>query len=289
SLPAASPSAVPSPAAPASPDDPAAAPLPAPFKPASNPRGTSALIATPADPASALNAPQRPATPATTAPLTRMFDPAAAPVEPAAAAGTGDRASAPTGTAAAQPAASAPATANPTPALPTPAQPLAGAATATPALPTRSAAAPAALAEAGPGLAPSPSGALEETIKLAAQHGFSRARITLRPAELGSVSVVLKASAAGVSASVLADTPEAARLLEGSGHELRNRLEAQGLQLLGLSVSVSHDAPSGADRQGQAPAGGPGPSAASPELPDENPQPVRTIELGGGVLVDVLA
>ena len=144
-------------------------------------------------------------------------------------------------------------------------------------------------AEGQPAPPPSPATAVEETIRLAARHGFSRARLTLRPAELGSVEVVLKASAGGVAASVLADTPEAARLLEASGGELRSRLEAQGLQLLGLSVSVSHDAPSGAGPDSRATGGPQGPGGASGELSEPTPDPARTIELGGGVLVDVLA
>jgi flagellar hook-length control protein FliK len=139
---------------------------------------------------------------------------------------------------------------------------------------------------------PSPAEAIEATIRLGARHGFSRARLTLRPAELGTVEVTLKTSQYGVSASVFADTPEAAHLLEGSSADLRRQLERQGVQLLDLAVSVSfstaHDprAGSGSGGAGQSPEGATG---AAGELRDEPTEPTRTIELGGGVLIDVLA
>ena len=142
---------------------------------------------------------------------------------------------------------------------------------------------------------PSPAVSLEGTIRLAAEQGFQRARLTLQPAELGNVDVVLKASEGGVSASVLAHTPEAARLLEAAGHELRQRLGLQGVQLQSLTVAVAGDAAAGAghQRQGEAaPNGaasqGPG-SGPATDSPDQPPTPTRRIELGGGVLLDVIA
>ncbi|HVO54559.1 MAG TPA: flagellar hook-length control protein FliK [Solirubrobacterales bacterium] len=139
---------------------------------------------------------------------------------------------------------------------------------------------------------PSPAAALEATIRLGAEQGFSRARLTLRPPELGAVDVVLKAVGGGVSATVLAHTPEAARLLEASGSELRARLEAQGVQLQALTVAVAGDAAAGAGREapGEASASrGADTSAAANQSPEPLPTTTRQIELGGGVLVDVLA
>jgi flagellar hook-length control protein FliK len=140
---------------------------------------------------------------------------------------------------------------------------------------------------------PSPGAALGATIRLAAERGFSRARLTLRPAELGSVDVVLKAGAGGgVSASVVAGTPQAARLLEAAGHDLKRRLEAHGIELQALKVSVAGDAATGAGGEPRPRTGAPGPrGATSPASgsPDRPPTSTRQIELGGGVLVDVLA
>ncbi|HVY78514.1 MAG TPA: flagellar hook-length control protein FliK, partial [Solirubrobacterales bacterium] len=138
---------------------------------------------------------------------------------------------------------------------------------------------------------PSPGASLEATIRLATDQGFSRARLTLRPAELGSVEVALEAREGGVAARVLADTPQAARLLESAGHELRQRLEAQGVRLQALTVAVAGDAApsSQGERRGH---GGPATASAPsplPDSPDQLPTPTRQIELGGGVLVDVLA
>lgn len=144
--------------------------------------------------------------------------------------------------------------------------------------------------------APSPAASLEATIRLGAERGFQRARLTLKPAELGAVDVVLKASEGGVSATVLAHTHEAARLLEASGEELRRRLDLQGVQLQGLTVSVAGDASAGAGHQARgdaqptaAPGGAPAGTAAGTEPTDPIPTPTRQIELGGGVLLDVLA
>lgn len=153
--------------------------------------------------------------------------------------------------------------------------------------------APAAAPAAPPAPAPAPAAAVEAVVRLAARQGFSRARLTLKPAELGSVEVLLRTSAGGVTASVLADTPEAARQLQSAAADLRHQLAGQGLELQALTISVAQDAPGGAEGRPQwrqaAPAtaiaaGGDGPGVA-----EAQPQPIRTIELGGGVLVDVLA
>lgn len=151
---------------------------------------------------------------------------------------------------------------------------------------------PATGAPAAPLTAPpSPTAAVEATIRLAHSQAFSRARLNLKPAELGGVEIVLHRGAGGVAAAVVAETPEAARLLEASGEDLRRRLEAQGVELSVFSVSVAAD-DSAPGRDGTpGPASGPGRASGNDFGGDGAPsaQPAQTIDLGGGVLVDVLA
>ena len=138
--------------------------------------------------------------------------------------------------------------------------------------------------------APNPASAVETTIRLAHAQGFSRARLSLKPAELGGVEVVLHRSSEGVSAALVADTPEAARLLEAGGEDLRRRLAAHGVELGAFSVSVAaEDASPGGEGAPRSPGGTPAHRTSSPHGGDAGPIPAQTIDLGGGVLVDVLA
>jgi len=140
--------------------------------------------------------------------------------------------------------------------------------------------------------APSPSAALEATLRMAGENGFTRARVTLRPAELGGVEVFLREGSAGLTATVVAETPHAAQLLESTATELQRRLAAHGLELSSLQISVGGEsagaAHGGRDGQAAARASGTGArgDAAEPAATAEQSQ---TIDLGGGVLVDVLA
>ena len=86
-----------------------------------------------------------------------------------------------------------PATAQATTADPAPASaaPIAPFATATD---SAAAVTPGTPAPAG---APGPAAALEATIRLVHTHAFNRARLTLKPAELGGVEVVLRGGAGG--------------------------------------------------------------------------------------------
>lgn len=136
--------------------------------------------------------------------------------------------------------------------------------------------------------APAPTAALEATLRMAGQAGFTRARVTLRPAELGGVEVFLREGSAGLSATVVADTPHAAQLLQSSATELQRRLAAQGLELSSLQISVGGEsagaAHGGSDRQAST-AGARGATAEAGASEEQT----QTIDLGGGVLVDVLA
>jgi flagellar hook-length control protein FliK len=124
---------------------------------------------------------------------------------------------------------------------------------------------------------------------MAGENGFTRARVTLRPAELGGVEVFLREGSAGLTATVVAETPHAAQLLENSATELQRRLAAQGLELTSLQISVggeSAGAAHGGRQGGETTPAGTNRGSAEPVAPTEKTQ---TIDLGGGVLVDVLA
>ncbi len=139
--------------------------------------------------------------------------------------------------------------------------------------------------------APAPSAALEATLRMAGANGFTRARVTLRPAELGGVEVFLREGSAGLTATVVADTPHAAQLLQSSANELQRRLAAQGLELSSLQISVGGES-AGAAHGGRDQQGGPGTPGGARDGATEalaTAEETQTIDLGGGVLVDVLA
>ena len=136
---------------------------------------------------------------------------------------------------------------------------------------------------------------VEATIRIAAQRGAGHARIALRPAELGGIEIRLRQTAAGLTATVMADAPEAAQILQQAAGELRRSLEDQGLQLLRFEVGVADDRQSGpgagaaGEERPRERAGRDGGSADAltddgPDTGDEVP-----IQLPNGVLVDVLA
>jgi flagellar hook-length control protein FliK len=134
------------------------------------------------------------------------------------------------------------------------------------------------------------------TVSAAAQRGVTRARIALRPEELGGVEVHLRHTAEGLSARVVAEAPEAAHLLSQAAGELRRTLEAQGLSLLRIDVATAGDersAGTGAGAAGHEQRDGrrhPGaPASGSGALETDTPIVERTIELPNGALVDVLA
>ncbi len=72
------------------------------------------------------------------------------------------------------------------------------------------------------------------------QGGASMVRIALTPPQLGHVSVTLRAGADGLSATLQAEEPAAAALLQLGQGELRQKLEALGLGPAHVKVSV-HD------------------------------------------------
>jgi flagellar hook-length control protein FliK len=131
---------------------------------------------------------------------------------------------------------------------------------------------------------------VEATIRLAAQRGVGHARIALRPAELGGIEIRLRQTAAGLAATVVAEAPEAAQLLQQAAGELRRSLEDQGLQLLRLDVSVADDRTPGrsADPSGQRPDGGDRHRGEEPaEAMTDDELGAEAVPLPNGVLIDV--
>jgi flagellar hook-length control protein FliK len=88
--------------------------------------------------------------------------------------------------------------------------------------------------------------AAQTAIKVTSQNGGASARITLHPNDLGSVDIHLRYGVDGVTATVRADSPQAAQILHDAAPDLKRALEGQGMSLLGFDVR---------DRSGQ-PAGG---------------------------------
>ncbi|HEX6026375.1 MAG TPA: flagellar hook-length control protein FliK, partial [Solirubrobacter sp.] len=135
-------------------------------------------------------------------------------------------------------------------------------------------------------------------LHVAAERGVTHARLNLKPAELGGIEVRLQSTPHGVAAKLVADSPEAARMLTQASDDLRRQLAERDVTLLSLDVSTS-----GEQRHDNTAAGGfgafddfsrpsfgssPQPSAAEPV--DAAPAPAETtLVLADGVLVDVLA
>ena len=78
-------------------------------------------------------------------------------------------------------------------------------------------------------------------LHLASERGVTHARLNLKPVELGGIEVKLHSTPAGIHAQLIADSPEAARMLSQAGDDLRRQLEDRDVNLLSLDVSTSSD------------------------------------------------
>jgi flagellar hook-length control protein FliK len=76
-------------------------------------------------------------------------------------------------------------------------------------------------------------------VHLMQDKGINHARLNLKPAELGGIEVRLRSTGEGVHALLVADSPEAARMLASAGDDLRRQLEDKNVNLLSLDVSTS--------------------------------------------------
>ena len=289
--PAIAPAVAPAPPVAAQPAAPAAVPAPVPFE-ATIPAPSQAPAAAPTAPVLEGDAPA-PASPVVPTPAPAGSPSVvAAPVEreapvvaPVAAAPSPQPATtaAPQSARPADPAPTASASAEPQPAAPAAVAPQ-------PAVPASGTAAP----ERTVPLHRAPA-AVATLLHVAAERGITHARMALRPAELGGIEIRLQATAAGISAQVVADSPEAARLLAQAGDDLRRALEAREVTLLSLEVSTSSEERNRESARGEFSDrhGDPSrPGARHAEGDAETAVAATTatvIELPGGLLVDVLA
>ncbi|MGI8781940.1 MAG: flagellar hook-length control protein FliK, partial [Solirubrobacteraceae bacterium] len=181
-------------------------------------------------------------------------------------------------------------------------QPAPTSATAAPAMPSASSVAqPAAqptAAPAQPSAAPLHQAprAVAQLLHVAVDRGITHAKLNLRPVELGGIEIRLQTSAAGVTAQVIADSPEAAKLLQQAADELRRSLERSDVTLLSLDIATAgehrFDGSAGASadlaeeqaRHHARHGGDPAAAAA-----DEQSPVTATVQLPSGLLVDVLA
>jgi flagellar hook-length control protein FliK len=76
-------------------------------------------------------------------------------------------------------------------------------------------------------------------VHVMADKGVNHARLNLKPAELGGIEVRLRSTGEGVHALLVADSPEAARMLASAGDDLKRQLEDKNVNLLSLDVSTS--------------------------------------------------
>ena len=139
--------------------------------------------------------------------------------------------------------------------------------------------------------------AVAQLLHVAVDRGITHAKLNLRPVELGGIEIRLQTSSAGVTAQVVADSPEAAKLLEQAAGDLRRALERHDVTLLSLDVSTAGDDRS-AGSSGASSDLFPGETArhhglngrgGGSESPDEQPVVETTVQLPDGLLVDVLA
>ena len=78
-------------------------------------------------------------------------------------------------------------------------------------------------------------------LHVAAERGVTHARLNLKPVELGGIEVRLQSTPQGISAQLVADNPEAARMLSQASEDLRRQLAERDVTLLSLDVSTSSE------------------------------------------------
>jgi hypothetical protein len=138
------------------------------------------------------------------------------------------------------------------------------------------------------------------TLQMAATRNITRAKLHLHPAELGAIEIHLRHSASGMTARVVAESPEAVAALQQSSNDLRRSLEQSGITLTGLDIGARADQqaeqrtfagaftgePSDRPRGGYGLRGG----SADADADSAPIQPIRVrVPLPGGALVDVIA
>ena len=77
-----------------------------------------------------------------------------------------------------------------------------------------------------------------QLIQIAADRGITHAKLNLKPVELGGIEVRLQSTPHGVTAQLVADSAEAAKLLTQAANDLRRDLADRNVNLLSLDVST---------------------------------------------------
>ena len=77
-----------------------------------------------------------------------------------------------------------------------------------------------------------------QLIQIAADRGITHAKLNLKPVELGGIEVRLQSTPHGVTAQLVADSAEAAKLLTQAADDLRRDLADRNVNLLSLDVST---------------------------------------------------
>ncbi|MDA0171086.1 flagellar hook-length control protein FliK [Solirubrobacter taibaiensis] len=77
-----------------------------------------------------------------------------------------------------------------------------------------------------------------QLIQMAADRGITHAKLNLKPVELGGIEVRLQSTPHGVTAQLVADSAEAAKLLTHAADDLRRDLADRNVNLLSLDVST---------------------------------------------------
>lgn len=148
---------------------------------------------------------------------------------------------------------------------------------------------------AGPLLAPQVARA-QALVELAMRRGQATANLELHPAELGKVQVRLRHGAAGLTATMTVDRPEALQALQTAADQLRQSLADKGVEVVRLDIGLSaqargDEAKTGARSDGRDASGGTsrrgGTDAVTDHDHDDAPSTVRS--LTPGALVDVRA
>ncbi len=118
---------------------------------------------------------------------------------------------------------------------------------------------------------------IAKTIQVSHQEGTSRAKLVLRPAELGTVKVNLVIKDGALSATLQTETAAAKHLIAGNLHELRATLAAHGVEVDSFEVTSRDDSQqSGFDNQSGSHPGesADGPAAPGIDLEPEGDEPV---------------
>ncbi|MFN8201162.1 MAG: flagellar hook-length control protein FliK [Solirubrobacteraceae bacterium] len=140
--------------------------------------------------------------------------------------------------------------------------------------------------------------AVHDLIQLARSRDAAHARLVLHPAELGGVEVRLRHARDGLHASVHVEHPEALAVLDRGLGDLRRALEARGVTVATLDLSLAGGGQEHAEgwaASGDRSFGRPsGPGRAPASEPDgADPQPLPTPSVTSlppaGAIVDVMA